>query len=159
MTGTMYHGQVRASRVRGHVPPNYELWEFRAWCFSQPNFNSLYLNWIESGCDRMLKPSADRLDSNKPYTFDNLRLVTFRENVSANSKIVGLRPMTKEAKKKLIKFRKGKAFPTKKFEWSRKYPYCQQCGTTEIEHDAKGLCHNCYERYKYSIHKAQKGEL
>jgi hypothetical protein len=28
--------------------------------------------------------------------------------------------------------------------WSRNYPCCQSCGTTERKHNAKGLCWKCY---------------
>lgn len=30
--------------------------------------------------------------------------------------------------------------------WSRKYDRCQQCGTTDRRHDARGLCSLCYQR-------------
>ena len=30
--------------------------------------------------------------------------------------------------------------------WARKYDACVECGATEIPHDAKGLCRNCYAR-------------
>jgi len=157
MTASIYHGQVRSSKIRGHVPPNYTLSEFRVWCFMQPNFNELYINWIESDCKRILKPSADRSENDKPYTFDNLRLVTFSENISANSKIIGSRPMPPEAKAKLSKARKGKVFIKMKYEWSSEYPCCQECGTTDIKHEAKGKCHRCYNRNdaRKRIHEAQ----
>ncbi len=29
-------------------------------------------------------------------------------------------------------------------QWSKKYPCCQKCGTTEIPHVANGLCKKCY---------------
>lgn len=29
-------------------------------------------------------------------------------------------------------------------EWNKKYNRCQNCGTTELEHKAKGLCRRCY---------------
>lgn len=31
----------------------------------------------------------------------------------------------------------------KKYEWSRHYPQCKNCGTTTIKHMKKGLCENC----------------
>lgn len=31
-------------------------------------------------------------------------------------------------------------------QWSRKYDSCQDCGTTERPHSAKGLCTTCYRR-------------
>lgn len=48
--------------------------------FLQPNFDELFNNWVRSGYDKMLKPSPDRLDNSKPYTLDNLELVTWAEN-------------------------------------------------------------------------------
>ena len=37
-------------------------------------------NWVNSGYKRDMKPSIDRLDNSRGYSFDNIRLVTFREN-------------------------------------------------------------------------------
>ena len=77
---TTYLQQIHSSRQRGHPPPNYSLEEFMEWAFNNPNFDRLYSSWAESGFQTNMRPSPDRLDNNKPYTFDNLRLVTFREN-------------------------------------------------------------------------------
>lgn len=33
-----------------------------------------------------------------------------------------------------------------KYEWSRNYPACISCGTTEARHNAHGLCMTCYMR-------------
>ena len=30
--------------------------------------------------------------------------------------------------------------------WSRKYEACIECGTTEVKHNSRGLCVNCYTR-------------
>lgn len=40
----------------------------------------MFGNWVASGFDSKLKPSGDRLDDYRPYSFDNLRLVTWGEN-------------------------------------------------------------------------------
>jgi hypothetical protein len=29
-------------------------------------------------------------------------------------------------------------------QWSKKYPCCQQCGTTSIRYGGKGYCRKCY---------------
>lgn len=47
---------------------------------SQINFDALYLNWINSGYDKWKKPSCDRIDDYKGYSFDNIRLVTWQDN-------------------------------------------------------------------------------
>ena len=50
------------------------------WMIKQDNFVELFNNWKLSGYESRLKPSGDRLDDYKPYTFDNLQLITWGEN-------------------------------------------------------------------------------
>lgn len=76
----IYNDQKKRSRKLGYPIPNYTLLEFRKWLFSQPNFEQLFWEWTMSGNDKWLKPSADRLNDYLPYTFDNLRLVTWMTN-------------------------------------------------------------------------------
>ncbi len=76
----IYRNQVDHSKGRGHALPSYTVEELREWCFAQPIFHELYDKWIASGYSKMQSPSCDRLDDYKPYTFDNLRLVTWQEN-------------------------------------------------------------------------------
>jgi hypothetical protein len=75
------YGQQRASsKLRGHDMPNYTKHELAEWIYSQPNFEELYNNWVKSNYKKDLVPSCDRLDDYKPYTLDNIRLVTYKEN-------------------------------------------------------------------------------
>lgn len=48
--------------------------------FSQPNFEELFINWEKSGYKKDLIPSCDRLNDYKPYTLDNIQLMTWAEN-------------------------------------------------------------------------------
>lgn len=75
-----YSSQEANSKRRNHPPPDYSLEEFKEWAFSNPIFETLYDNWVKSGYQTDLRPSPDRLDNDEPYTFENLRLVTWREN-------------------------------------------------------------------------------
>lgn len=77
-----YNSQKTKSKKRGHVLPNYTLQEFKTWLFNQPNFQELYDNWVNSGYDKKLIPSPDRLNDNLPYTLNNIRLITWAENDS-----------------------------------------------------------------------------
>ncbi len=43
-------------------------------------FKKLYDNWVHSNWDIWLRPSVDRLDNAKGYSFDNIRLVTWLDN-------------------------------------------------------------------------------
>ncbi len=76
----IYHSQHYNSKSRGHESPKYSMDEFLTWALSQGKFHDLYRNWVNSGYDRWEKPSADRLNDDISYTFDNLQLVTWREN-------------------------------------------------------------------------------
>ena len=84
----MFATQCLNSINRGHPLPTYSLQEFESWMVSQPNFNSMYSAWGDSGYPKDLAPSADRLDPNTPYSLSNLELITWQENRSrgANSK-------------------------------------------------------------------------
>jgi hypothetical protein len=78
----MYNSQKVNSKRRKHPLPEYTFQQLKQWILSRPNFEELYNSWVESGYKRLLAPSVDRLDDYKPYTFDNIRLVTCGENIS-----------------------------------------------------------------------------
>lgn len=82
----IYYAQRGSSIKRKHLSPNYSRNEFVEWFYKQPNNDELVMNYIKSLFEKTLAPSADRLDSSKPYTLDNLRLVTWQENMDANVK-------------------------------------------------------------------------
>ena len=75
-----YHIQRKSSKFRKHPMPDYTMKEFMDWAFSQGQFEQLYSDWVDSGYSTSKRPSPDRIDDFKPYTLDNLRLVTFSEN-------------------------------------------------------------------------------
>ncbi len=76
--------QKSSSKGRGHTPPKYTKIELSEWLHSRDNFDELYNNWVKSKYDRWLKPSIDRLDDSKGYSFDNIRLVTWDVNHKSN---------------------------------------------------------------------------
>jgi len=54
--------------------------EFYSWAKSSEKFYQLFSQYVESGRDRKLAPSVDRIDSNKGYTIENMEWVTHSEN-------------------------------------------------------------------------------
>ncbi len=80
---SIYASQKRASLTRGHTPPEYTLKELTDWLMLK-GFKNLHLAWEKSNFDANLAPSTDRLDNTKGYSFDNLRLVTFKDNYKAS---------------------------------------------------------------------------
>jgi len=82
----MFNGQHASSKKRKQSLPTYNKEEFRSWLLSQENFNLLYANWIESNFNHMLIPSVDRIDCDKSYSFDNIELITWKQNLKNESR-------------------------------------------------------------------------
>jgi len=76
----IYKNQQIRSKIRNHQLPNYTLKQLKEWINLQSNFDVLYDNWIKNNYKRDLTPSIDRLDDYKPYNFNNIRMVTWKEN-------------------------------------------------------------------------------
>lgn len=75
----IYKTQKRNNKLRGYGCIPYSKPELSEW-MHRKGFKSIYDNWIESGKDKDLKPSVDRLDDFKGYSLDNIRLGTWLEN-------------------------------------------------------------------------------
>ena len=88
LTSRMYNNQVKSSIRRGHNQPSYSMLELREWVFSRSNFLTLYDTWEESGYKKEYAPSADRLDDKKGYSFNNIRLVAWKDNVKKQNALV-----------------------------------------------------------------------
>ncbi len=80
-SGILSH-QRATSKKRGHPAPAYNLKQLHHWIGQQCNFEKLYADWVKSGYQTLDRPSCDRLDDYKPYTLENLRVVTWAENNS-----------------------------------------------------------------------------
>ena len=80
VTKSMYANQRAKSRKRKHPQPNYSWEQLHSWVTSQPNWQSLYDAWVQSGYLTDLKPSGDRIDDYKPYMLSNLQLTTVKQN-------------------------------------------------------------------------------
>lgn len=85
------------SRVNGIQIQKYHLYkgkellekeDFYNWAKLNETFWKLYEDYKNSGFDRKLAPSVDRIDSSKGYIIDNMEFVTHSENSrrGANSK-------------------------------------------------------------------------
>ncbi len=61
--------------------PDYSLEELKAWVFAQNNFIELFNKWgVDSNYYMHLIPSCDRKDDYKPYTLNNIQLMTWGQN-------------------------------------------------------------------------------
>jgi len=78
---SMYLSQKKRSIAKNYPLPSYTRDELRLWLFEQPLFHKLFFIWENTGYQRALIPSCDRISDNLPYTFNNLQLMTYAENL------------------------------------------------------------------------------
>ena len=76
----LYRNQVNRSKIRGHKPPTYSRKELTEYISTNEKFQKLYNGWVDSGYEKNLAPSFDRLDETKGYSFDNIQIVTWEFN-------------------------------------------------------------------------------
>lgn len=81
LCSVIYSAQRACSKRRWHYLPKYTLEELRSWLFSQENFEFLYKSWVDWWYKKQSKPSCDRINDYKWYSFDNMELKTWWENL------------------------------------------------------------------------------
>lgn len=82
-TGVLRHifaSQKRNSSKRKTEQPMYTLDEFKDRFIDDEYFTLLFDSWEKSGYETSLKPSFDRVDYSSAYSFDNIKLMTWKEN-------------------------------------------------------------------------------
>lgn len=61
--------------------------EWVVWCDKNMyKFNVLFKNWQNSGFDKKLSPSIDRIDNNRGYELDNMQWLTHSQNSKKGNK-------------------------------------------------------------------------
>lgn len=96
----------------------------------------------------------------KDLTARKSRLDQLGKVIAALNAVLG--PVKQEEITAAAEGAKASAKPTKgtllaaKGIWSRQYAACVQCGTTEVEHKAHGLCKLCGRQADYQRQKAKK---
>ena len=76
----MYSKQKARAKTHSYKTVEYSQQDFIAWGLNQPNVYELFNTWIKSGHKKRLKPSVDRIDAARGYSFDNIQLLTWEEN-------------------------------------------------------------------------------
>lgn len=80
LVSLIYSREKQSSIKRWHSVPKYTKKELLEWILSQDNFENMYNNWIKNWYNVSLTPSIDRLDDYKWYSFDNIQLITWKDN-------------------------------------------------------------------------------
>lgn len=75
----IYRNQLLREKRRG-IKVNYTYEEFKQKYLNSDEYLKLYNDWVKSGYEANLKPSFDRIDNKKDYSFENLQIMTWEEN-------------------------------------------------------------------------------
>lgn len=79
---TRIYGHQRFScRARGYSYPKYTLEELLEYCNNNAQFSKLYDKWVDTNYNKHYTPSIDRLNDYETYSFDNMQVLTYIENV------------------------------------------------------------------------------
>lgn len=79
LTANMY-AKIRERSKRNNRPNDeFTLSEFRTW-LEQTHIHRLYGRWKRSGYQTDRRPSVDRIDPLRGYSFDNMQVITAKEN-------------------------------------------------------------------------------
>lgn len=81
--GEMFYKQIERSKNHSYKSVHYTKDELIEWVLSHDStVYDLFTTWIKSGHKKHLRPSIDRIDATKGYSFDNIQLITWGENNS-----------------------------------------------------------------------------
>lgn len=80
LIGEIYNAQKVNSKKRKHNPPSYTKKELENYLLSNPTYINIYTNWVNNDYDKDLRPSIDRLDDFKGYSFNNIQIITVSQN-------------------------------------------------------------------------------
>lgn len=97
----MYAKQLERSRLKGFPMPDYSLNWLHDRFLNDTKFKRLYVEWVKSGYDKWKKPSIDRINRLKPYTKDNIQLLSWADNRAKENN------ERKSRKGKVIQYKNG----------------------------------------------------
>lgn len=75
----LYKSMIQRSKKRKQDKPNFTKNEFSLWMYEN-NYFKLWEAWKKHNYNKSLKPSINRKNDFKSYTFENIELLTDKEN-------------------------------------------------------------------------------
>lgn len=76
----IYHKQIERSKLRKIPMPSYTLEQLQSKFINDKKFNRIFIEWVKSNYNKQFKPSLDRINCLKPYSLDNIQILTWAEN-------------------------------------------------------------------------------
>lgn len=78
----VYANQRQASKTRGHKSPKYTKEELAEYLKKNDKFKELFNEWEKNGYKKEERPSLDRLNQSFGYSFNNIVVKTWHENLN-----------------------------------------------------------------------------
>lgn len=77
-----YKRLKQRQRIKFAMDLSFDRWELEQWIleYNYDIFIKLFKNWKDNNFITDLVPSIDRIDCMKPYSFDNMQLLTWKQN-------------------------------------------------------------------------------
>jgi len=86
----IYHQQNSRCRRRKKPLPFYSSQELKNWIINNPKryklFNKLFKCWVKSDYRLDNRPTIDRINPLKNYSFDNIQILSYKKNVEKGNK-------------------------------------------------------------------------
>lgn len=82
LVSDMYNKLKQRSNKKGFGCLGFTRQEFVKWLTEETDFNYIYEKWYLNNYHKHFRPSVDRKDDLLNYTFSNMQLVTWLENVN-----------------------------------------------------------------------------
>lgn len=80
MLTNLYHKMSTRNKASNFGELPFTLEEFQKWGLSDFKFNQLFNAWVESDYDHNLKPTVDRTNPRKGYSFSNMSWMFWEDN-------------------------------------------------------------------------------
>ena len=76
----LYGKMMLRSSEKGYGALPFTLNEFYEWSISNKSFLIVFDGWVNSGYEKDFKPSADRINANEGYSFNNINWTFWKDN-------------------------------------------------------------------------------
>lgn len=77
----IFKTQISSSISRGHQLPNYSIDDLLSKYMTDPTYVNLFKLWKDSNFNKWLSPSLDRLNENLGYSFENIQMISWKQNM------------------------------------------------------------------------------
>lgn len=102
MLTNLYHKMNQRNIKNGYGRLSFTLNDFRSWAYTSEEFLYLFDVWVQSGYSKKFKPSVDRKNPYKGYTFNNMQWMFWYNNYQK-----GIHEVSEKKRKPVLMYKDG----------------------------------------------------